>query len=151
MDTISGSEGHKRNKWIKADFDPVSFQAEEECSGSPKMVLPAGGWACCAETPSKRGEEGSKAAPGKFEVKRLGALSYRNDDMAVPSGDYFTSNFAGSAQRTWRFKGRQSGCARTCQRSRPMARRARHWLFAQIGVEQGNAEIVIGLKLEKLS
>src|SRR4030095_10387430 len=37
------------------------------------------------------------AAPGKFEVKRLGALSYRNDDMAVPSGDYFTSNFAGSA------------------------------------------------------
>ena len=41
MDTISGSEGHKRNKWSKADFDPVSFQAEGECSGSPKMVLPA--------------------------------------------------------------------------------------------------------------
>ena len=26
-----------------------------------------------------------------------------------------------------------------------MARRARHWLFAQIGAEQGNAEMVIGL------
>jgi len=48
-------------------------------------------------------------------------------------------------QRTWRFKGRQSCCASTCQRSRPTARRARHWLFAQIGVEQGNTEMVIGL------
>jgi hypothetical protein len=48
-------------------------------------------------------------------------------------------------QRTRRGKGRQSCCESTCHRSRPVARRARHWLFAQIRVEQGNAEVVIGL------
>ena len=26
-----------------------------------------------------------------------------------------------------------------------MARRTRHWLFAQMGVEQGNSEVVVGL------
>ena len=38
-----------------------------------------------------------KAAPGKFEVKRLGALEHSNDGMVVSSGDYSASNFAGSA------------------------------------------------------
>jgi hypothetical protein len=43
-------------------------------------------------------------------------------------------------QRTWRVKGRQSCCARTCQRSRPMARRARHRLFAQIEVGRESSQ-----------
>jgi hypothetical protein len=37
------------------------------------------------------------AAPGKFEVKRLGALEHSNDGMAVSSGGYSVSNFTGSA------------------------------------------------------
>ena len=37
------------------------------------------------------------AAPGKFEVKRLGALEHSNDGMAVSSSGYSVSNFAGSA------------------------------------------------------
>ena len=37
------------------------------------------------------------ATPGKFEVKRLGALRHRNDRMAVPCDGYSTSNFTGSA------------------------------------------------------
>ena len=37
------------------------------------------------------------AAPGKFEMKRLGALEHRNDGMAVSSDGYAASNFAGSA------------------------------------------------------
>jgi len=39
------------------------------------------------------------AAPGKFEVKRRGALEHRNDGMAVPSGGYSASNFPGAAAR----------------------------------------------------
>jgi hypothetical protein len=38
-----------------------------------------------------------KVAPGKFEVKRRGALEHRNDGMTVLSGGYSASNFAGSA------------------------------------------------------
>ena len=37
------------------------------------------------------------AAPGKFEVKRFGALETRNDGMALSFGGYFVSNFSGSA------------------------------------------------------
>ena len=40
------------------------------------------------------------AAPGKFEVKRLGAVEHRNDGMAVSSSGYFDSNFAGAAYRS---------------------------------------------------
>jgi|RhiMetdeSRZDD1v2_1073273.scaffolds.fasta_scaffold734839_1 hypothetical protein len=39
------------------------------------------------------------AAPGKFEVPRLGALRHRNDGMVVPCGAYSTLNFTGSAHR----------------------------------------------------
>src|SRR5215813_11620 len=39
------------------------------------------------------------AAPGKFEVPRLGALRHRNDGMAAPCGGYSASNFTGSAHR----------------------------------------------------
>src|SRR5712671_2188690 len=37
------------------------------------------------------------SAYGKFEVKRPGALRHSNDDMAIRSGGYSASNFAGSA------------------------------------------------------
>ena len=37
------------------------------------------------------------AAPGKFEVKRLGALEHRNNEMVVFPGGYSASNFTGSA------------------------------------------------------
>ena len=38
-----------------------------------------------------------RAAPGKFEVKRLGALEHSNDGMVVSSSGYSASNFTGSA------------------------------------------------------
>src|SRR2546427_11347822 len=37
------------------------------------------------------------AAPGKFEVKRHGALSHSNNCMAIFSDGYCALNFAGSA------------------------------------------------------
>jgi len=55
MDTISGSEGHKRNKWSKADFDPVSFQADP----NPTLVLPAADSSSVAVT-STSATEGSQ-------------------------------------------------------------------------------------------
>jgi len=36
-------------------------------------------------------------APGKFEVKRLGALEHSHDGMAVSSSGYSASNFVASA------------------------------------------------------
>jgi hypothetical protein len=36
-------------------------------------------------------------APGKFEVKRLGALEHSSDGMVVSSSGYSASNFMGSA------------------------------------------------------
>jgi hypothetical protein len=41
--------------------------------------------------------QGNKAAPRKFEAKRLGPLEYRNDEMAVTSNGYSVSNFTGAA------------------------------------------------------
>jgi hypothetical protein len=39
------------------------------------------------------------AAPGKFEVKRLGAVEHKKDGMAVSSSSYSASNFSGAANR----------------------------------------------------
>jgi hypothetical protein len=44
-----------------------------------------------------------KAAPGKFEVKRLGALEHSNDGMVVSSSGYSASNFTGSARKVVTF------------------------------------------------
>jgi hypothetical protein len=38
-----------------------------------------------------------RAAPGKFEVKRLRALEHSNNGITVSFGGYSTSNFTGSA------------------------------------------------------
>jgi hypothetical protein len=43
---------------------------------------------------------GAIAAPGKFEVKRLGAVEHKNDNRAVSSSSYSASNFLGAA--LWR-------------------------------------------------
>jgi hypothetical protein len=37
------------------------------------------------------------AAPGKFEVKRLGAVEHKMDGMAVSSSSYSASYFSGAA------------------------------------------------------
>ena len=42
-------------------------------------------------------DQGQIAAPGKFEVPRLGALRNRNDGMTIPYDGYSASNFTGSA------------------------------------------------------
>ena len=47
--------------------------------------------------PRCMGARSPLAAPGKCEMKRLGALEQRNDGMAVSSRGYSASNFTGSA------------------------------------------------------
>ena len=47
--------------------------------------------------PSWCGGTAPIAAPEKFEVKRLGAVEYRNNGMTVSSSSYSASNFAGAA------------------------------------------------------
>jgi len=46
------------------------------------------------------GVMGGGAAPGRFEVKRHGALGHSNDGMPVAPGSYSASNLAGSAHGT---------------------------------------------------
>src|SRR5262249_28131052 len=43
------------------------------------------------------------AAPGKFEVKRLAVLGHKNGGMAISSGGYSASDFAGFAIKLFIF------------------------------------------------
>ena len=53
MDTLSGPEGHKRNKWSEAHFDPVFFQAESSLEVQRGFCQRDVGHGC-AETHSPR-------------------------------------------------------------------------------------------------
>jgi type I restriction enzyme M protein len=49
------------------------------------------------ENNEEAGEHFSSSAPGKFEVKRSGAVEYQNDGRAVSSSSYYVSNFSSAA------------------------------------------------------